>query len=221
MIEKSPQALALPALLALVLGACAPVTEPRPEASPAVRAFAAADSLRVQTVAPGVLYIRAWERTGPWAIHVVEMDTARCTPRWSTRKPAGTLDARGLTSALAGDALAGVNADFFQLPGGTPVGPQVAAGADEHGPGERPAWLWNGRAMALGDAVLVGNVGAGNDSLPLAQVNRAARTVSSYQPPATGADLFTALAPALPPADSVGDVVLLEVTSTGADGGTG
>src|SRR3990172_690358 len=113
----------LVALLALASAQCAArqrtVSVP-PPSSPARRALAAADSLHSQSLAPGVWYLRAWEGAGPWAIHVVEVDTARCPPRWSARKPAGRLDAPATTSTLADDALVAVNADFFQLPRGTP-----------------------------------------------------------------------------------------------------
>lgn len=221
MIGKSPQAGALLSLLALAATACAPGARSGPEASAALRAFAAADSLHSQPLGPGVLYIRAWERAGPWAIHVVEVDTARCAPRWSARKPAGSLDGRARTSTLAGDALAAVNADFFQLPGGTPVGPQVTGGRVLIGPGDRPAWLWGGRVFTAGATRLDGSVSAAGDSLPLVQVNRAAASTTSYHPPPRGATLFTSLAPAVPPADSAADVVFIAVTAGDERAGTG
>jgi hypothetical protein len=133
---------ALLALLTLAATACAARHPTEPEPSPAMQAFAGADSLHVASLAPGVLHARVWDRTGPWAIHVLEVDTARCRPRWAARKPAGTLDARATTSALAGDALAAINADFFQLPGAAPVGPHVSDGRQwpRAAPGLRERW---------------------------------------------------------------------------------
>jgi len=213
----------LTAAAALALAACAvPArTDSVPAGSAAARALAGADSLHVEALAPGVRYLRAWEGSGPWAIHVVEVDTARCVPVWSARKPPGPLAARSLTSSLADSALAAVNADFFQLPGGTPVGPHVNAGRVWIGPGDRPAWLSSGRTMTAGSARLDGEAIASSDTVALVQVNRAARTTSSYRPPTRGATLFTALAAAVPPADSAADVVLLQVLEGDARQGAG
>jgi len=208
-------------LLALAAAGCASPSLPIADPSPALRAFAGADSLHSRPLATGVLHIRAWEREGPWAIHIIEVDTARCAPRWSARKPPGTLDARATTSSLAGGALAAINADFFQLPGGTPVGPHVTGGRVLIGPGAWPAWLWDGQSMASGEAILEGMASAGGDSIRLAQVNRAVRTTSSYRPPPQGATLFTALAPVIPPADSAADVVLFEVETGDERAGSG
>jgi hypothetical protein len=55
----------------------------------------------------------------------------------------------------------------------------------------------------------------------LVQVNRAARATSSYSPGAHGATLFTALAAAVPPADSAADVVYLQLLAGDERAGAG
>jgi len=185
------------------------------------RALAAADSLTIQPLAPGVWYVRSWDASGPWAIHVLEIDTSRCAPGWSARKPDGPLTARATTSSLAGGALAGSNADFFTIPAGTPVGPQVSGGRVLIGPGDRPVWLWDGQHMAAGQALLVGETWTVGDTVALAQLNRAVHTTTSYTPPPSGAALFTPLAPRIPPADSGADVVLLSATTGDERAGEG
>jgi hypothetical protein len=142
-------------------------------------------------------------------------------PHWSARKPRGPLAARALTSTLADSALAAINADFFQLPGGTPVGPHVSGGRVWIGPGDRPAWLASGRALFSGVARLAGHAHAGADTVALVQVNRAARASSGYRPPGRGAFLFTALAAAVPEADAAADVVFLRVTGGDEAAGRG
>lgn len=183
----------LSALLALLACGCSPAfrSDSVPGDVIAAHALRDADSLSVTPTARGVHHVRAWFRQGPWAIHVLEVDTARCAPLWEARKPEGRLDARALTSTLTGTAPAGINADFFQLPGGTPVGAQVRNGVPLIGPSGRAAWLWDGRAMFAGFATLHGAVRAGTDSALLVQVNRPATRTSAYAPPTDGAALFT------------------------------
>ena len=170
-----------------------------PGASGTAAGLADADSLASAAVAPGVTHVRAWLRRGPWAVHVLEVDPARCTARWEVRAPEGTLDARALTSTLAADALAGINADFFQIPGGTPVGAEVRDRVPHIGPAGRAAWLWDGRTHYAGPATLHGSVAAGDDAVTLVQVNRSLVATSAFTPPAHGAALFTARAARVPP----------------------
>lgn len=201
MRHPSPAAAAALLALALLLPGCSPRlgTGTVPAASAAAAGLADADSLHSAAVAPGVTHVRAWLRQGPWAVHVVEVDPARCTARWEVRAPEGTLDARALTSTLAADAIAGINADFFQIPGGTPVGAEVRDRVPHIGPAGRAAWLWDGRTHYAGLAELHGTVSAGDDGVPLVQVNRSLVTTSAFAPPAHGAALFTARAARVPP----------------------
>lgn len=216
MRERSLRPVALLALALVAGSACSTRhgTGTVPAASAAAAALADADSLAVSTLANGVTHVRAWLRQGPWAVHVLEVDPARCTARWEVRAPEGTLDARALTSTLAADAIAGINADFFQIPGGTPVGAEVRDRVPHIGPAGRAAWLWDGnRTHFAGMAELHGRVSAGDDDVPLVQVNRSLVPTSAFAPPAHGAALFTARAARVPPPASGGTLVWLRLES--------
>jgi hypothetical protein len=166
-------------LAAVVVGGCVPALVPAgapddrpPEAWWADR-FAEADSLAVAELAPGARHVYLWLPAGPWAVHVVELDEAACVPEVAAVKAGPPLAARALTTTLGSDALAAVNADFFMIPGGTPVGAHVWDGRVLVGPGARPMYALDsaGRHWA-GTGALAGYVVAGRDSVALAQVNR-------------------------------------------------
>lgn len=133
-------------MLVLLAAACAPPPAgPLVSAPPAVRA----DSLRDQLLAPGVRHRYRWDTTGPWAIHLLEVDPRACGIELRTAKAEERLVGRETTSALAARTeeqlgravLAAVNADFFSFdPPGVPVGAQVVAGEVVKGPAERSAF---------------------------------------------------------------------------------
>jgi hypothetical protein len=114
----------------------------------------------------------AWDGSGPWAIQLLDIDRDVCTPAFRARKPGPPLAARATTSSLGNADLAAINADFFMLPGGTPVGPHVEAGEVLVSPGPRPAFLIAHDGWSAGRATLVGAVRQGTDSSAIAQVNR-------------------------------------------------
>lgn len=176
--RRRPRAPAGLALL-LLLAACAGRGEaPRVAAGPAgpaggAPALAPADSFRSEEIAPGVRHAFAWDARGPWAIHVLEVDLSRCDVALEARKAGPPLAARARTSELSAAALAAVNADFFRLPAGTPVGPHVRAGEILIGPGDRPAFAWSEDGVWIGRARVAAFV-LGQGTLPApAQVNRA------------------------------------------------
>ena len=106
------------------------------------------DSVRGHTVSDGVSYHFAWAARGPWALHLVAADLARCELELVV-VPAlaedGTTRMRKTVTAMSPDgelvALAGVNGDFFS-PGGAPVGPEVTS--DTERSSRRPAIAWDG-----------------------------------------------------------------------------
>lgn len=162
-----------PATLFLAVIACAPAG-PR-AATPAASieaAFASWDSLRTVTLATGVTHSFAWSAAGPWAVQVLEIDGARCSPELRARKPGPPLAARALTTELVAGDLAGINADFFMLPGGTPVGAHVTSGRVLVGPGRRPAFVIAGERHAAGVAGLDGFIAHRGDTVALDAVNR-------------------------------------------------
>jgi hypothetical protein len=201
----------LAASAALAAVACTPA--PRLPAGPplAVARFADADSIRHDRVADGITHTVIHDARGPWAIHVVEIDAARCVPVLEARKPGGPLSARATTSALAGGALVAVNADFFRLPGGTPVGAQVRDGVPLIGPTDWPVFAVTRRgAWRQGRARLHGTAGTRSDSVALVQVNRPAAPFTAYPGTRDGVTLFTVRADTVP-ADTSARRVLLRL----------
>lgn len=157
---------------ALLASACSapdsPPGLPEPLA-PEVAAYLAPDTLRTVQVADGVRYRYLWSPRGPWAVHVLEVDLARCelgldvvgAPRQAGK--AGGHAPVTLLAASGEDAgegvLAAVNGDFF-TPEGAPLGPEVAEGrlrtfrarpVLSWRPGGGP---WIGRASSRGDSAL-------------------------------------------------------------------
>lgn len=189
------------ALIAPVLSGCA--TRVSPEASWTPR-LPEADSIRVTQLEPGVRHSYLWLDEGPWAVHVLEVDAAVCAPELEAVKPGPPLSRRATTSVLAAGALAGINADFFMLPQGTPVGAHVTGGRVLAGPGDRPVHaLTAGGGLRAGRAALAGFVAADGDTVALVQVNRdpgAAR----YRPARPGVRLFDAWFGDDAPVDSAG-----------------
>lgn len=180
------------AALAVIAGASAACATAAPRAAGTVAAFAEADSTASTSVAPGVTHSFVRDARGPWAFHVVEVDARRCEPVLATMKPGTVLGERARTSDLARDALAGINADFFMLPGGTPVGAHVRDGVPLIGPTDRPVFAVTAEGWAIGIAGINGHAFVHADSAVIAQVNRPARAFSAYRGTRSGLTLFTA-----------------------------
>jgi hypothetical protein len=177
-------------LLLWLLGAaaCAHRTPPLPALPPLPVTEFAAESLRVDTVAPGLVHTYLWSARGPWAVHVLDADLGAC---WSlvAVKAGAQAVGRERTSALLGglarwySALAatrgievggGVNADFFSFePPGVPVGPHVGAGRVITGPWVRPAFAVDsaGRPF-IGTLATPGILILGVATVPLAGWNQ-------------------------------------------------
>jgi hypothetical protein len=188
-----PPILAWLALLLVVATGCVPRPAPESMAPPEAwwaAQFADADTLNLAELAPGARHVYLWLPAGPWAVHVVEVDEARCVPAVEAIKAGPPLADRALTSDLGATALAAINADFFMTPGGTPVGAHVRDGRVLVGPGARHMYAIDrtGRHWAgLGE--LNGFVVAGQDSVALAQLNRPLAG-SRHHPVRPGAGLF-------------------------------
>jgi hypothetical protein len=152
--------------------------------------FADADTLTLAELAPGARHVYLWLPTGPWAVHVIEVDEARCVPAVAALKAGPPLAHRALTSDLGATALAAINADFFMTPGGTPVGAHVRDGRVLVGPGSRHMYAMDaaGRHWA-GIGELEGYVVVDEDSVALTQLNRPLAG-SRHHPARTGVDLF-------------------------------
>jgi len=178
----------LPTLWLLGATACAHRTPPLPALPPLPVTEFAAESLRVDTVAPGLVHTYLWSARGPWAVHVLDADLGAC---WSLAavKAGAQAVGRERTSALL-DGLArwysalartrgievggGVNADFFSFePPGVPVGPHVGAGRVITGPWVRPAFALDsaGRPF-IGMLSTPGILMLGAATIPLAGWNQ-------------------------------------------------
>lgn len=90
-----------------------------------------AETLRVDTLAAGLVHYDIWSSRGPWAIQVLDADRAACWSAVSLRAGGREL-VRDLVQALADTSRAmvggGVNADFFVLATGEPLGLSVSGG---------------------------------------------------------------------------------------------
>ena len=200
------QIVALLAAATTAASCAVPHTAPR-----AATGFGDADAMRVDTIADGVTHSFIRDRRGPWAIHVVEIDDTRCRAVIEARKPGRDITARATTSALAEGALVAINADFFALPGGTPVGPHVTGGTPLIGPTDRHVLALTTDGWRMGFARMRGRIDARNDSAPLVQLNRMAARFSAYAGTRDGVTLFTAWMGDTVPADSTARRVTLRV----------
>jgi large repetitive protein len=211
-------------VLAAAVGACAHAPSPDPHgASPlAAHAFSDAASVEVRELVRGVSHVVARDERGPWAIHIIEIDMATCRPRMEVRKPAGPLSGRATTSTLAGGAIATINADFFRLPGGTPVGVHVERSVPFIGPTEWPVFAVSAAGeWTYGMARLDGVAVAGADTVALVQLNRSTETFLAYPAAASGGvTLHTARADSVA-ADGAARRVALRVLDGDERGGRG
>lgn len=197
----------------LIVASCAPApapVAPGPE-TPRRALFPDADTVRVTNLAPGAHHLYAWLPEGPWAVHVVEVDEAVCRPEVFALKAGPPLEERALSSVLGADALAAINADFFMLPGGTPVGAHVRGGRVLVGPGSRPVYsLDEAGGHRAGPETLAGFAAAPGDTAALVQVNRPVAG-GRHHPPRPGLTLFDAWAGDRAPADSAGRTLRLRL----------
>lgn len=193
------------------VGGCAtaPTARPDVQAVAVVTGLADADSVRVTELVPGVYHVFAHDVRGPWGMHIVEIDAAVCRPVLEARKPVGSLEGRATTTELAAGSIVTINADFFMLPGGTPVGAHVRDGVPFIGPTDRQIFAvtdvgeWRG-----GIARMAGHAVSRGDSARIAQVNRPATAFSAYAGTHDGLTLFTTRADSVP-ADSTARMLLL------------
>jgi hypothetical protein len=119
-------------LIGLVVVACG-----RPLSPPVLGALPfATDTTRVERVADGVWYRYLYAPSGPWAIHVLDVDLSRCNAvvaaKGSWHAPGRTRTTAILDSVARRSGgnriVGGVNADFFSLADGTPTGLLVVDG---------------------------------------------------------------------------------------------
>ena len=123
----------LPLIVAAAAAAATAACAPRFRPSPLPALPFPVDSSRTQVVADGVVHRFLRVPTGPWPIHILDVDLDRCNQPVAVKgsdKPTG----RTKTSVLLADlakrepVVGGVNADFFSLATGAPIGLLVVDG---------------------------------------------------------------------------------------------
>ena len=135
------------ALGLILAAACTPPDRPIQLLPSAATALAAPDSARSLRVSEGLRYRFLWMREGPWAIHLLEIDLARCELGLSVLRGApspssgpGLARVSEMVERAGPSVLAAVNGDFF-TPAGWPLGTDISAGSVRRA-GARPALAW-------------------------------------------------------------------------------
>jgi hypothetical protein len=141
----------------------------------------------------------------------VEIDTTLCQPAIEARKPGNDVSARATTSSLGAGTLVTINADFFALPGGTPVGPHVAGGTPLIGPTDRHVFAATASGWRMGFARMRGQIGSGRDIARLVQLNRMSTRFGAYAGTRDGVTLFTPWMGDTVPADSTARRITVRV----------
>lgn len=150
----------------VVLAACSPPDRPASltRSTPgAAMALLSPDTVRRADLYPGVTYRYLWSPKGPWAVHLVDVEsTARCEIGFDVlqaeRRESGGLGRErvsGMVRRAGPHVLAAVNADFFTAAGST-VGAEVVDGKVTSS-AARPAFAWRrGSPPWMGTAAVEG-----------------------------------------------------------------
>jgi len=104
-------------------------------AGPLLAQQSAADSIVVDTVAPGLVHTYVVRQQGPWRVHLVRVDLTGGRYAVHTARALDSLRGRETVSAIAArarragrDVRVALNADFFDLKSGESVNNQVSGG---------------------------------------------------------------------------------------------
>jgi hypothetical protein len=173
----------------LLAAACAPPDTPPSLADripSAVTELLHPDTVRSARMGAGVWYRYLWSGEGPWAVHVVEADFARCDLALrilqAQAREGGGEGHEPVTSMVARDTrgiLAAVNADFF-TPEGRTLGSEVVDGKVTSAR-SRPALAWRpGREPWVGLAQVAGDSLTTGWSVPLESADDSTEVVGGY-----------------------------------------
>ena len=201
-------------VLLVIAAACAPQRRADVAIAPLVFPFQV-DTQRAEQVAPGVIHRFIYSGTGPWAIHVLDVDRGAC---YSAVAVKGFPDSAGRkkTSVMlaeldsTGLVVGGVNADFF-MPDGTPTNAHVSRGAVLTRPNNRPVLAFDStgaphilrlRGTVTGDDTVYarllpfhpleavgGRPVVASDSVVVPQVDSGAASFSTSRHPRTAAGI--------------------------------
>jgi hypothetical protein len=162
----------------------------------------ATDTVRAQSLRSGVTRRFIYAPSGPWAIHVLDVDLARCYSAVAVKGPPAGAVGRRTTSALLRDlsgrheVIGGVNADFFLFtPAGVPTGAHISDTRVVTGPAAPPrpvlAFTEAGRPV-ITTLRVAGAVRAANTTLAIDAWNRASPRGLAYFDAAWGRATDTA-----------------------------
>ncbi|MEX2154004.1 MAG: phosphodiester glycosidase family protein [Gemmatimonadaceae bacterium] len=129
-------------LLLVLVSACASVAVRRDPAA-LVLPFPA-DTMRARVVTPGVVHRFIYASSGPWAIHVLDVNRESCFSAVAVKPGAGASGREKTSEQLASldktaEVIGGVNADFFLFaPAGVPTNAHISRGRVVTGPNTQP-----------------------------------------------------------------------------------
>ncbi len=173
----------LPPLVLLGFTACARVSSAPSETGAWSPKFPfPTDSFRVQQLRPGVFHYFVYSSTGPWAIHILEVNRERCYSALAVKGAPGAVG-RAKTSELLAqlakskDVVGGVNGDFFLFtPPGVPTNADISGGRVITGPNNQPVLAFDTRgAPSIGTLSVSGEArlpARSNRTLPITAWNR-------------------------------------------------
>ncbi|NNF38789.1 MAG: phosphodiester glycosidase family protein [Gemmatimonadetes bacterium] len=157
---------AAPSMVLALLVGCGG-SDPSPALPEALRAAFPADSSRSERIADGLWYHYLWSASGPFALHLTEMDMDRCELALdvASARRGGDGSTHERVSSFAArhtrPVLVAVNGDFY-TPEGAPLGPEVVQGEVLRGR-SRPALAWRHGDAFIGTLGVEGEVVAGPD----------------------------------------------------------
>jgi hypothetical protein len=181
----------------MLVAACGARVELPGPAAPSVYSFAT-DTNRVDVVAPGVTHRFIYSQTGPWAIHVLDVDLAQCYTAIAVKGSDGAAGRMKTSTMLANlrateNVVGGVNGDFFSLVTGAPIGALISRGRVITGPYTQPVLAFDSAGAAH---VIVlratGTVMLGGRSNEFHSWNRTAATGLAWYDAAWGRTMDTA-----------------------------
>ncbi len=105
-----------------------------------------ADTVRTRSLGDGARYHFLHSRTGPWAVHILDVRLDRCQTAVAVKGGKSAIGRTRTSELLRGlaethDVVGGVNADFFLFtPPGVPTGAHISGGRVITPPGRHPVF---------------------------------------------------------------------------------
>ena len=172
------------ALLLLCATSCNQIAVARGERLALPRLSFSIDSSTTKQLAPGAAYHFLYSKSGPWAIHMLDLDRVQCWTPIAVKASDGAAGRErtseivrryGEQQSVSRNVVGGVNADFFSLATGVPVTAYVGHSRVVTGPVERPVFLLDSaRALKIATLSTQGEARIGADRYPIQAWNRVA-----------------------------------------------